>query len=699
MEILISVLIVVIGIVILIIMNFRNRKKMDEFDDFSREMQEREKRKRKVREIEKYEAEEKASFSESDYDENRISLESVPKQNEKTANIDKFGVKIVSLDDIVTEDYGKDFIEYDKKESEEHQENIRTANIFIMSGFFGETRDRIVESLKFSQRANYELGKYYYYCEKDNQSAVNVLNLAYNSGIKEAMYYIGLIEEESGNDEIAKGWYVAGAENGEINSIIRLGKIAEEKKDYEEAESIYLKIADTKNAELIYNLVRIYFKQNKREKILEWQEKLLNEKQIMGLNSEIIKNIEFMLGNEKDRKYVELINQGNELFEKRDKGNAQKRFLEAAQYNERGYLSLAKSYYVAGNGEKAKDMYEKAYSLGVKEAAYYLGMFEEKEGNIQLALDWYNEGMKKGDINSTIRLGKIAEENKDYEKSEELYLKTIDTKDARIIYNLVNLYFKQNRKEKVVEWQKKLLNEKQIIGLTFEIIKNIEFMLGSEKDKKYVELINQGNEFLEKRDYENARKLFTEAINYNERGYLELAKSYYVEGKGEKTKEVFERAYEMGVKEVAYKLGQYMDVVEGNEKEAEKWYKIGKEIGDARAIYQLAMLYETSREFGKSEEEAYGIFEISANMKYAPAIMDMAFYSDRAENKNKVKEWTSKLLNETGLIELGKNMIGDAQNLLEEMGEKIEDKISGKDYEIEYDEDLIYFIKKFKSWN
>ena len=74
-----------------------------------------------------------------------------------------------------------------------------------------------------------------------------------------------------------------------------------------------------------------------------------------------------------------------------------------------------------------------------------------------------------------------SEGNKDYEKAEELYLKTIDTKDARIIYNLVNLYFKQNRKEKVVEWQKKLLNEKQITGLTFEIIKNIEFMLRNEK--------------------------------------------------------------------------------------------------------------------------------------------------------------------------------------------------------------------------
>ena len=292
---------------------------------------------------------------------------------------------------------------------------------------------------------------------------------------------------------------------------------------------------------------------------------------------------------------------------------AKEKLERASGLSIKGNYELGKFYYYCKKDKQnAVNMFNFAYNDGVKEAAYYLGMFEEKEGNIQLALDWYNEGMKKGDINSTIRLGKIAEGNK---------------------------------------------------------------------------------------DYENARKLFTEAINYNERGYLELAKSYYAEGKGEKTKEVFEKAYEIGVKEAAYKLGQYMDIVEGNEKESEKWYKIGQEMGDARAIYQLAMLYETSREFGKSEEEAYGIFEISANMKYAPAIMDMAFYSDRAENKNKVKEWTSKLLNETGLIELGKNMIGDAQNLLEEMGEKIEDKISGKDYEIEYDEDLIYFIKKFKSWN
>ena len=475
MEILIAVLIVVIGIVILIIMNFRNRKKMYEFDDFSRKKENRE-------------------------------------NEEESDNVDRFGHRVVSIDDIVEVDYLQNYEGNEEERNEEYQKSIFFAHQSIILGNFERAKKELERAAGLKMRGNYELGKFYYYCKKDIQNAINMFNFAYNDGVKEAAYYLGMIEEGAENDGLAQDWYNEGAKNGEINSIIRLGKIAEEKKNYEEAESIYLKIADTKNAELIYNLVRIYFKQNKREKILEWQEKLLNKKQIMGLNSEIIKNIEFMLGNEKDRKYVELINQGNELLEKRDKGNAQKLFLEAAQYNERGYLSLAKSYYVAGNGEKAKDMYEKAYSLGVKEAAY--------------------------------------------------------------------------------------------------------------------------------------------------------------------------------------ELGKYFDIVEENEEEAEKWYKIGQEMGDAKSIYKLGILYECSREFGKSEEEAYKLYEKAANMKYAPAISDMIYYNNRQENGNKSKEWAFKVLNETGLIELGREAIRDAQDFLEEMGEYTGDKISEKNYEIEYDNDLIYFIEK-----
>ncbi len=518
MEILISLIIVIAAAIFFVVMNFRNSRKMDELDDFSKEMREREKRERKTHEIEKNKFEERENFKENNYGGNEDSSENSFKQKKKLENLDKFGNRVVSIDDIVTEDYGKDFVEYSEKENEKYQKNIRTANFFIASGLFEEARNAIVKALKFSRRANYELGKYYYYCEKDYQSAMNVLNLAYSFGIKEAMYYMGLIEEEYGNYEVAEGWYEAGTENGDINCIIKLGKIAEEKKDYGKAENIYLKIADTKNAKLIYNLVRIYFKQNKKEKILEWQEKLLNGKQITELTFEIIENMELMLGDEKDREFVELINQGNEFLEKKDYGNAQKLFLEATQYNERGYLALAKSYYIAGNGGKAKNIYEKAYTLGVKEAAY--------------------------------------------------------------------------------------------------------------------------------------------------------------------------------------ELGKYFDMMEGNEKEAEKWYKIGQEMGDVRSIYQLAMLYECSEEFGKSEEEAYKIYEKTANMKYAPAIIDMVYYNDKQENKDEQKKWAFKILNETGLIELERDAIRDAQDFLEELGEFAGEKILIEEYEIKYDEDLRYFIEQnFKGRN
>jgi Sel1 repeat protein len=374
---------------------------------------------------------------------------------------------------------------------------------------------------------------------------------------------------------------------------------------------------------------------------------------------------------------------------------AKEKLERASGLSIKGNYELGKFYYYCKKDrQNAVSMFSFAYNDGVKEAAYYLGMIEEIEGNTQLALDWYNEGMKKGDINSTIRLGKIAEENKDYEKAEELYLKTIDTKDARIVYNLVNLYFKQNRKEKVVEWQKKLLNEKQITGLTFEIIKNIEFMLGNEKDKKYAELINQGNEFVKKRDYKNARKLFVESTNYNERGYLALAKSYYLEGNGEKTKETFEKAYELGVKEAAYEIGKYLDTVEKNEKEAEKWYKIGKEMGDARAIYALGMLYECNINFVKQDrEEVNKLYEASADIKYAFGMEEM-MYNNREKDEEKSKEWAFKILNESGLIELEEIIIKNVQDLLEELGENLDNKILTKDYKIEYDEDLIYFIQK-----
>ena len=76
MEIVIAI---IIGIVIVfIMMNFRNRKKMDEYDNFSRE------RKNKNR-----------------------------KNDQETDNVDRFGHRVISIDDIVEIDYSNNYHEND----------------------------------------------------------------------------------------------------------------------------------------------------------------------------------------------------------------------------------------------------------------------------------------------------------------------------------------------------------------------------------------------------------------------------------------------------------------------------------------------------------------------------------------------------------------------------------------------------------
>lgn len=148
------------------------------------------------------------------------------------------------------------------------------------------------------------------------------------------------------------------------------------------------------------------------------------------------------------------------------------------------------------------------------------------------------------------------------------------------------------------------------------------------------------------------------------------------------------------MKEAAYYLGDYSDSIEEDVETAVKWYKTGQEMGDIKSTYELAILYECVNEFGKTEEEAYEIYEGVANMKYAPAMYDMMNYVMDLEDERKVKEWASKILNETGLIELDDRMLKDAQEILEEYGERIENKVITKNEGIDYNEYLMYCIRK-----
>ena len=130
----------------------------------------------------------------------------------------------------------------------EYLKHIYFAKENIISGNFKEARKRLEKAAKISMRGNYELGKYYYYCENDIQNSKKMFSSAYNGGIKEAAYYLGLLEEKSGNFDAAKDWYNTGAEKGDIMSIVKLGKTAEAQEDYENAAIIRDRINNLNNS-------------------------------------------------------------------------------------------------------------------------------------------------------------------------------------------------------------------------------------------------------------------------------------------------------------------------------------------------------------------------------------------------------------------------------------------------------------------
>ena len=104
MEIVISI---IIGIAIVFIMiNFINRKKMDEFDDF---------------------------FGKKENKENK----------EETNNVDRFGHKITSIDDIVEVDYSDNYQGNDEVRNEEYNKTIFSAYEDMFLGDFKRAKEKL----------------------------------------------------------------------------------------------------------------------------------------------------------------------------------------------------------------------------------------------------------------------------------------------------------------------------------------------------------------------------------------------------------------------------------------------------------------------------------------------------------------------------------------------------------------------------
>lgn len=182
-----------------------------------------------------------------------------------------------------------------------------------------------------------------------------------------------------------------------------------------------------------------------------------------------------------------------------DYAQAEKTLEESLKYSKTGYYYLGMLYNDMNEEKKARKSYEQAYEHKVFEAATLIGEMEEKSGNFKEAEKWYKRGVKNNKGLSAYALAMFYYNRNDKEKSKIYLRQAANKKEGQAIYFLAKVYYKEKNWEELKKCQKQILEEKEIYRVKDYMKKDIEYMLGTEKEKQYFNLTEEANKFVEKK--------------------------------------------------------------------------------------------------------------------------------------------------------------------------------------------------------
>ncbi len=311
----------------------------------------------------------------------------------------------------------------------EYNQNVKKVNDFIKKGEFKRAGNVLDEMKGLHRMGYYELGKYYYFCERDLSKAESNLYIAFENGIIKAGYYLGLLEEKSGNINLARNWYVTSFNFSE-ESIMKLFYFAIREQNFWEIDGyFYYLLQYGESAKNLYEFAKYYFWRNDFEKIREIQNKLLNESQILYLMKEILHNIKCMLGDENDKKYIKYTENARNFERLGEIDKAEVFYKKSVEYNEYGNVELAKFYgkFVESDKyKKLKEIFKNNFLKQIRsETSYQLGKYCEHQNNLYDAINWYEISAKNENYKSFYKLSKL--QNQKFSETET---------------NLQNNYFK-----------------------------------------------------------------------------------------------------------------------------------------------------------------------------------------------------------------------------------------------------------------
>ena len=350
-----------------------------------------------------------------------------------------------------------------KNEDKKYLKLISLGDVERDEGNYKNAEKYYEEAKKYDNGAYLSIA-YLYYNFIDKNEGEKKYKIAYDKGISQAAYILGSIAYRKGNFNLAKEWYLKGIEKGDKFSNIDLGKLLISENKIDEAKKYLLKAENGNDAEGIYYLMTIYYREKNKSKIHSLKEKMFEKNKMNGIDDEIMLKINLMLGNENENKKFELIDEADSLIRINKYEEAKKKYEKSLEYGFEGYYFLGNMYKFLDNNSEAMKYYEIAYKKGnMGMAAYKIGNIYEEKNNKLEAKKWYQVGINAGNSQSASTLGmlEISEDNE--EKAKELFLRGIEQKNAEAILGMMGYYQTKGNDKKIKELAKKILEEKGLL--------------------------------------------------------------------------------------------------------------------------------------------------------------------------------------------------------------------------------------------
>ena len=353
-------------------------------------------------------------------------------------------------------------------DKEEYEKRVAEIENEIKNKNYKKAEEILLEIAKYNKAAYVRIATMYYEAGKTDESE-KWFKIAYDEGNKEVSGSLGDIYSERREYEKAEQYYREYIKLGNLEGYKNLGYMFERQGKIDEATKLYIEGAKSKDAHSIYSLVRIYYLKNDIKNVNYWKDKLLNDTEVIDFHSDMEKYLNYLNGNEKERKIVDLYMKAGQNIIMKNFSEAEKEEKERIKYSQDELVNLAGFYNVFGDKSAGKRLFEEAYEKGLKDSIYYMGVIEFKEVNIEKAREYFKESAIK-ENRAEAQIGyadKLKEEGK-IEEAVKWYKKAAEQKEAEALIKLCSYYLDKRDIEKANEMVRRLKTTKGLKNYTLE---------------------------------------------------------------------------------------------------------------------------------------------------------------------------------------------------------------------------------------